>query len=39
VTGTALGVVIDARGRPLTFTHNLARQREAIKKWRWTLGG
>ena len=39
VTGTALGLVIDARGRPLHFSHNFARQRELIKKWRWTLGG
>ncbi len=39
VSGTALGVVIDARGRPLHFTQNYARQREIVKKWRWTLGG
>jgi hypothetical protein len=39
VTGTALGVVIDARGRPLHFTQNFGRQREIVKKWRWTLGG
>jgi hypothetical protein len=39
VTGTALGVVIDARGRPLHFMANVARQREIIKKWLWTLGG
>ncbi len=39
VTGTALGIVIDARGRPLHFMANVARQREIIKKWYWTLGG
>jgi hypothetical protein len=39
VSGTALGVVIDARGRPLHFMANVVRQREIIKKWIWTLGG
>ena len=39
VTGTALGVVIDARGRPLRFLANAVRRREIIKKWLWTLGG
>jgi hypothetical protein len=39
VTGTALGVVIDARGRPLHFMANAVRQHEIIKKWIWTLGG
>ena len=32
-------VVIDARGRPIHFTQNYGRQRELVKKWRWTLGG
>jgi hypothetical protein len=39
VTGTALGVVIDARGRPLRFLANTVRRREIVKKWLWTLGG
>jgi hypothetical protein len=39
VTGTALGVVIDARGRPLRFPADAVRRREIIKKWLWTLGG
>jgi len=39
VSGTALGLVIDARGRPLHFMANVARQREIVKKWYWTLGG
>jgi hypothetical protein len=39
VTGTALGVVIDARGRPLHFLANAVRRREIVKKWLWTLGG
>jgi hypothetical protein len=39
VSGTALGVVIDARGRPLHFPQSPTRQQEINKKWRWTLGG
>jgi hypothetical protein len=39
VTGTALGVVIDARGRPLRFPADAERRRAIIKKWLWTLGG
>jgi hypothetical protein len=39
VNGTALGVVIDARGRPLRLPADDARRRDLIKKWLWTLGG
>ncbi|MBN2385750.1 MAG: glutamate mutase L [Anaerolineales bacterium] len=39
VTGAVLGVVIDARGRPLRFPADQVRRREIIKKWLWTLGG
>ena len=39
VTGTALGLVIDARGRPLRFPADGVRRREIINKWLWTLGG
>ncbi len=39
VNGTALGVVIDARGRPLRLPAEDARRRDLIKKWLWTLGG
>ena len=39
VTGTALGLVFDARGRPLRFSSNVAHRRETVKKWLWTLGG
>jgi hypothetical protein len=39
VNGTALGVVIDARGRPLRLPGDGARRCELIKKWLWTLGG
>lgn len=39
VTGGALGVVIDARGRPLNLPSDPVRRRELIKKWYYTVGG
>jgi hypothetical protein len=39
VTGGAMGVVIDARGRPLQFPSDSVRRRELIKKWYYTVGG
>jgi hypothetical protein len=39
ITGTALGLVIDARGRPLRLPGDAARRRDNAKKWLWTLGG
>ncbi|HLA99372.1 MAG TPA: glutamate mutase L [Anaerolineales bacterium] len=38
VRGGALGVIIDARGRPISLPHDPARRRELISKWRWILG-
>jgi uncharacterized protein (TIGR01319 family) len=39
VVGGALGLVIDARGRPLTIPDDPQRRQELFKKWIWTLGG
>lgn len=39
VSGTALGLVIDARGRPLRFPADHGQRRELLKKWLWTVGG
>jgi hypothetical protein len=39
VSGGALGVVIDARGRPVQLPSDAVRRRELYKKWLWTLGG
>ncbi len=39
VSGGALGVVFDGRGRPLDLPSDPVRRRELIKKWIWTLGG
>jgi hypothetical protein len=39
VSGGALGVVFDGRGRPLDLPVDAVRRHELIKKWNWTLGG
>jgi hypothetical protein len=39
VTGGALGVVIDARGRPLQLPSDPVRRRELIKRWYYAVGG
>ncbi|MFH2040282.1 MAG: glutamate mutase L [Chloroflexota bacterium] len=39
VSGTQIGVVIDARGRPIQLSKENGRRFEMIKKWIWTLGG
>ena len=39
VTGGVMGVVIDARGRPLTLPEDPVRRRELFKKWLWSVGG
>jgi hypothetical protein len=39
VTGGVLGVIIDARGRPLRLPKDPNRRRDLHKKWLWSLGG
>jgi uncharacterized protein (TIGR01319 family) len=39
VAGSALGVVVDARGRPLVLPSEADRRRGLIKKWLLVLGG
>jgi MutL protein len=39
VTGGALGVVIDARGRPLQLPGDAVRRRELMKRWSYAVGG
>ncbi len=39
VVGGALGVIIDARGRPVQLPDDPARRRDLNHKWRWALGG
>jgi len=38
VIGGALGVIVDARGRPLHLPSDPARRRELLSKWRWMMG-
>lgn len=38
VVGGGLGLVIDARGRPLALPEEPVHRRETINKWLWTLG-
>jgi hypothetical protein len=39
VSGGALGLIIDARGRPLVMPEDFNRRNELYRKWLWTLGG
>ncbi|HUE99009.1 MAG TPA: glutamate mutase L [Anaerolineales bacterium] len=39
VTGGALGVVIDARGRPVQIPTDPVRRRELMKRWSYAVGG
>jgi hypothetical protein len=39
VVGGVMGVVIDARGRPLILPEDPVRRRELLKKWVWSVGG
>lgn len=36
--GSALGLIIDARGRPLTLPSDPKRRTELIKSWLWDMG-
>jgi uncharacterized protein (TIGR01319 family) len=37
--GGAVGVIIDARGRPLAFPRDPARRAELVQQWIWKLSG
>jgi MutL-like protein len=39
IEGGGVGLVIDARGRPLPFAPNLEQQRERAQQWLWEAGG
>lgn len=39
INGSALGIVLDGRERPLNLTTDSVRRRELMKKWLWTVGG
>jgi len=37
--GAVGGLVVDARGRPLTLPRDDADRRSLVRKWHWDLGG
>lgn len=39
VKGGAVGVIIDARGRPLPFAPELEAQQAKMQEWLWSIGG
>jgi hypothetical protein len=39
ISGGALGVVIDARGRPLRLPKDDGKRKDLLKKWAWSLTG
>ena len=39
IEGGALGLVIDARGRPIVLPHDLETRRSKIHQWYWDVGG
>ncbi len=39
VTGGALGLVVDARGRPLALAEEEEERLEQLRQWLWALGG
>lgn len=38
IRGSALGLIIDARGRPLSLPANLEQRIELVKSWLWDMG-
>lgn len=39
VAGGALGLIIDARGRPITLPSDPAKRRNKVQEWHWDVGG
>jgi len=39
VEGGALGLIIDARGRPITRSADAEKRRAQVQKWYWDIGG
>jgi uncharacterized protein (TIGR01319 family) len=38
VEGGIIGIIIDARGRPLPLAQDLGEQREKMQRWLWDMG-
>jgi hypothetical protein len=39
VEGGTLGLIIDARGRPITLSSDGAKRRTQVQQWYWDIGG
>ncbi len=39
VEGGAVGLIIDARGRPITLPADAEKRRAQVQKWYWDIGG
>ena len=39
VNGGLVGLIIDARGRPLRFSRNPEHRQAQMQRWRWDVGG
>lgn len=39
VSGGVLGVVIDARGRPIALPRGAEQRQDLVKQWTWKMGG
>jgi len=37
ITGGAMGLVVDARGRPIKLPDDPLRRLEAVQKWHWAV--
>ncbi|HEY4691004.1 MAG TPA: glutamate mutase L [Anaerolineae bacterium] len=38
ITGSALGLIVDARGRPLILPSDAERRRKQVESWLWDVG-
>jgi hypothetical protein len=38
MVGGVLGLIVDARGRPISLHSDISRRQELFNKWLWTLG-
>jgi uncharacterized protein (TIGR01319 family) len=38
ITGSALGLIVDARGRPLALPSDAQRRRDRVTRWLWDVG-
>ena len=39
IEGGALGLIIDARGRPITLPSDPEKRRTKVQQWYWDIGG